>query len=386
MNPDTFGKKRVCIIGSTGSIGANTCSVIRDLKDRFEVVALSACRNAELLVRQAEEFRPLAVAVADEASAATVSSRLEGLGIRVLPGVDGLREIARMDEADVVVSSIVGAAGLLPTVEAVKAGKTVALANKEVLVTAGEIVMKLAQENGATIIPVDSEHSALFQCLNGEELSSVKRLILTASGGPFLNHRGKGLDDVSPGQALDHPRWNMGNKITIDSATLMNKGFEVMEAHWLFGIDVSRVDVVIHPQSIIHSMVEFVDGAILAQMGEPDMRIPIQYALTYPERLHRNSAPFDFLKNSSLTFAQPDRERFPCLDMAYEALRTGGTMPCVLNAANEMAVERFLKNEIRFTDIPKYIRSAMDSHRVISDPGIEDILAVDGEIRKEIFA
>ena len=385
MTSNTVRKQRISILGSTGSIGANTCQVVRNLADRFEIIALSACKNTDLLVKQVEEFKPLAVAVADEDSAREVMQVLDSMQVMVLPGVKGLMEIACMDQADIVVSSIVGAAGLLPTIEAVKAGKTVALANKEVLVTAGEVVMRLAEENGATIIPVDSEHSALFQCLNGEDPLTIKRLILTASGGPFLNHGVEELDSVSLDDALNHPRWDMGNKITIDSATLMNKGFEVIEAHWLFGVDVSKVDVVIHPQSIIHSMVEFIDGAVLAQMGEPDMRVPIQYALTYPERLPGKSQPFDFIKNNSLTFAEPDRRKFPCLDMAYEAVRTGGTMPTVLNAANEIAVGKFQRDELRFTDIPKWIRRAMDSHSVLDNPTIDDILMVDEQIRKEIF-
>ncbi len=381
MSSDKNRKKRISILGSTGSIGVNTCNVVRDLSDFFEIVALSSCRNTDLLVKQVQEFRPLAVAVADENSAKDAMERLDGLNVMVLSGVEGLMEIACMDQADIVVSSIVGAAGLLPTVEAVKAGKTVALANKEVLVTAGEAVMRLARENNATIIPVDSEHSALFQCLHGEDPSSIRRLILTASGGPFLNHDAEKLQKVSLNEALNHPRWNMGNKITIDSATMMNKGFEVIEAHWLFGVDISKIDVVIHPQSIIHSMVEFHDGAILAQMSEPDMKVPIQYALSYPERFSRNSKPFDFIRNSSLTFATPDRDRFPCLDMAYEAAAAGGTMPTVLNAANEVAVGKFLRNEFRFTDIPKWIRRAMDSHKILDNPTIDDILMVDKEIR-----
>jgi 1-deoxy-D-xylulose-5-phosphate reductoisomerase len=378
-------KKHVAILGSTGSIGVNTLNVIREHMDDFKVVALATRGNIDLLLKQVREFKPVIVAIADE-RCAKVFIKQGKSSVRVAAGMEGLIKIASIREADIVVSAIVGAAGLLPTIEAVKSGKTIALANKEVLVTAGEIVMRLAQEHKAEIIPVDSEHSAVFQCLRGEDKSSVKRLILTASGGPFLNHHADKLYKVSSKEALKHPRWDMGKKITIDSATMMNKGFEVIEAHWLFGVDISKIDVVIHPQSIIHSMVEFRDGAILAQMGEPDMKVPIQYALTYPNRMQRNSQEFDFIKNNILTFAAPDLEKFPCLELAYEAIKAGGTMPTVLNTVNEVAVARFLKNEIKFTDIPKLIKKAMDSHKVLENPGIDDILKIDEAIRREKFA
>lgn len=377
--------KRVAILGSTGSIGVNTLNVIREHNSNFKVVALSARKNTKLLLKQTKEFKPEIVAIADEESADKFKKKVMP-AVKVVSGMEGMKHIASLEITDIVVSAIVGAAGLLPTIEAIKSGKTIALANKEVLVTAGEIVMHLAQKCKAKIIPVDSEHSALFQCLQGEDINSVKRLILTASGGPFRNFHAKRLHKVSIREALNHPRWIMGQKVTIDSATMMNKGFEVIEAHWLFGVALQNIKVVIHPQSIIHSMVEFKDGAILAQMSEPDMRLPIQYALTYPVRMERKSKKFNFSKNGTLTFEPPDFKKFPCLKLAYRAARAGGTMPTVLNAANEVAVARFLKNEIQFTDIPEIIKKAMNNHKVLENPDIDDILNVDKAIRKENFA
>lgn len=377
--------KRVAILGSTGSIGVNTLNVIRDHRSNFKVVALSARKNTGLLLKQTKEFKPEMVAIADEECAERFRKQTASK-IKVVSGIEGMMQIASLGTVDIVVSAIVGAAGLLPTIEAIKAGKTIALANKEVLVTAGEIVMRMAEKCKVKIIPVDSEHSALFQCLQGEDRNNIKRLILTASGGPFLNHHADRLHKVSIREALNHPRWDMGQKVTIDSATMMNKGFEVIEAHWLFGVELDKIEVVIHPQSIIHSMVEFNDGTILAQMSEPDMRLPIQYALTYPLRMERKIKKFDFIKNGNLTFSPPDYKRFPCLKLAYKAAETGGTMPTVLNAANEVAVSRFLKNEIRFTDIPKLIQKSMSSHKFLENPDIDDILEVDKAIRKENFA
>lgn len=377
-------KKKLVILGSTGSIGLNTCEVVRTLPDDFEIVGLAARSSVESLLRQIEEFRPRLVALADEEAARSLRQRTPAT-TEVLNGTEGLERVAAAEESDLVVCSVVGAAGLIPVMAAIRAGKNIALANKEVLVTAGEIVTRLACEKGCYIIPIDSEHSAVHQCLRGENVRNVRRLILTASGGPFFGDADRDLSKVTPDEALRHPRWDMGNKVTIDSATLMNKALEVIEAKWLFGIDLDRIDIVIHPESIIHSMVEFVDGAMMAQMNEPDMRIPIQYALTYPERMPRNVVPFDFLRNKRLTFCQADAERFPCLRLGREAAAAGATMPTVLNAANEVAVEKFLHEEIRFTDIPLWIEAAMAGHEPIPNPTIEDILATDARVRRENY-
>jgi len=377
-------KKKLVILGSTGSIGLKTCEVVRSLRDDLEVVGLAARSSVEVMLRQIEEFRPRVVAMADEGSADRLRQKATTT-TEVLGGTDGLKRVATLQEADLVVCSVVGAAGLVPVIEAIKSGKNIALANKEVLVTAGEIVTRLARQNGCQIIPIDSEHSAVRQCLRGENVQNVRRLILTASGGPFFADFGRDLSKVTPHEALQHPRWDMGNKVTIDSATLTNKALEVIEAKWLFGITLDKIDIVIHPESIIHSLVEFVDGAMIAQINEPDMRIPIQYALTYPERKPGKAVPFDFLKNNSLRFFRADAERFPCLRLGREAAAAGGTMPTVLNAANEVAVEKFLKQEIRFTDISLWIEAAMASHDPIPNPTIEDILATDARIRREKY-
>jgi len=377
-------RKKLVILGSTGSIGLNTCEVVRSLRGDFEIVGLAARSSVELILRQIEEFHPRMVALADEESADGLKRKAPPT-TEVLRGMDGLKTVAGLEEADLVVCSVVGAAGLVPVIEAIQRGKNIALANEEVLVTAGEIVTRLASEKGCDIIPIDSEHSAVHQCLRGENVNNVRRLILTASGGPFFADSDRDLSNVTPAEALQHPRWNMGNKVTIDSATLTNKALEVIEAQWLFGIDLDKIEIVIHPESIIHSLVEFVDGAIMAQMNEPDMRIPIQYALTYPERMPREVPHFDFLKNNRLTFRQADTERFPCLRLGRQAAAIGGTMPTVLNAANEIAVEKFLKGEVRFTDIPLWIEAAMANHNPIPNPTIEDILAADARERKEKY-
>ncbi len=377
-------RKKLVILGSTGSIGLNACEVVRSLGDRFDIVGLAAESNVQEMLRQIDEFHPRLAALSDKQAAEVLRQKAPS-GTQVLSGVEGLRAMAVLEDAALVLCSVVGAAGLVPVIEALSAGKDVALATKEVLVTAGEIVTCLAREKDCQVIPIDSEQSALTQCLRGEDVGKVRRLILTASGGPFFGDSGRDLSKVSPAEALRHPRWDMGNKVTIDSATLMNKALEVIEAKWLFGMDLDSIDVVIHPESIIHSMVEFVDGAIMAQMSEPDMRIPIQFALTYPERMPRNVVPFDFRKNSRLTFLQADVERFPCLRLGREAAVTGGTMPTVLNAANEVAVRKFLDKEIRFTDIPRWIESAMSRHNPIPHPTIEDILAVDESVRREKY-
>jgi 1-deoxy-D-xylulose-5-phosphate reductoisomerase len=377
-------KKNLVLLGSTGSIGLNTCEVVRSLQDDFRIVGLAAKSNVEELLKQVEEFHPRIVALTDPPAAEQLRRQVPST-VEVLSGVDGLTRLATLDEADLIVCSVVGAAGLIPVVESLKSRKDVALATKEVLVTAGRAITRLARENGCQIIPIDSEHSALHQCLRGEDIRKVRRLILTASGGPFLHDSERDLSQVSPAEALQHPRWAMGNKVTIDSATLMNKALEVIEAKWLFGVDLDAIEVVIHPESIIHSMIEFVDGAIMAEMNEPDMRIPIQYALTYPERVPGNLVPFDFRKNATLTFREADVGRFPCLKLGREAAAIGGTMPAVLNAANEVAVDKFLKEEIRFTDIPRWIEAAMSRHTTIPDPTIEDILAADARVRREEY-
>jgi 1-deoxy-D-xylulose-5-phosphate reductoisomerase len=376
--------RKIVVLGSTGSIGRNTCEVVRSLGDALQVVGLAARSNVEEILRQVEEFSPRLVALADEEAAEELRRRI-ARGTEVVAGMDGVTKVAALDEADIVVCAIVGAAGLLPVIEALESGKDIALATKEVLVMAGEIVTRLAREKGCQIIPVDSEHSAVHQCLRGEDITKIRRIILTASGGPFFGDSRRDLSRVTPAEALQHPRWEMGNKVTIDSATLMNKAFEVIEAKWLFGVDLDRIEIVIHPESVIHSMVEFVDGAIMAQMNEPDMRIPIQYALTYPERVPRNVVSFDFRKNSQLTFFEADPERFPCLRLGREAAAIGGTMPAVLNAANEVAVEKFLSGEIAFTDVPLRIEAAMTRHKPVINPTIQDILAADAEVRREKY-
>jgi 1-deoxy-D-xylulose-5-phosphate reductoisomerase len=369
--------KSVVVLGSTGSIGTQTLEVIARLPQRFQVAGLSAYLDSEmgLLCEQVRKFKPRAVAVKDEKQSRLVSERT-GLK-RVWTGEDGLARLAGLESCDIVVNGISGAAGLVPTLAAVKSGKRLALANKESLVVAGELVMPLVKKHKAELIPVDSEHSAIFQCLKNEPSQGVKRLILTASGGPFRRIGQRRLRHMTPAHALKHPTWSMGRKITIDSATLMNKGLEILEAHWLFGLGADRIDVLIHPQSIIHSMVEFVYGSILAQAGLPDMRLPIQYALTYPERMLSLVGTCDLAKQGSLTFHPPNLRKFPCLSLAYEALEAGGTLPAVLNAANEVAVHAFLEERIGFQDIPRTIRRAMRRHHIVSHPGLDDILRAD---------
>ncbi len=369
--------QRIVVLGSTGSIGTQTLEVASHLGRSFDVVGLSAYLSSEMgrLCGQVREFKPRAVAVRDEKQARLIRGQT-GLK-RVWAGEEGLVRLAGMELCDIVVNGISGAAGLAPTLAAIKAGKRLALANKESLVVAGEVVMPLVKKHRAELIPVDSEHSAIFQCLKGEPTRSVKRLILTASGGPFRKVGLRRLKHITPAHALRHPTWTMGKKITIDSATLMNKGLEIIEAHWLFGLEGDKIDVLIHPQSIIHSMVEFVDGAILAQASLPDMRLPIQYALTCPERLTSPLATCDFAKLKQLTFHPPNLVKFPCLRLAYEALKAGGTMPAVLNAANEVAAHAFLDERIGFHEIPKVIARAMRKHRVVAHPGLEDILEAD---------
>jgi 1-deoxy-D-xylulose-5-phosphate reductoisomerase len=377
--------KNIAILGSTGSIGQNTLEVVRSAPDRFRAAYLTTNKNVDLLLKQIAEFQPTAVAVLDEAGASTVRSQV-GSSVEVLCGEQGLEKIAIRDDVGVIVSALVGFAGLRPTMAAVRLGKTIALANKETLVAAGDLLTALAKEYGAQLIPVDSEHSAIFQCLVGEDRATIARLILTASGGPFLNRPMEDFSSITLEEALNHPNWKMGNKITIDSATLMNKGLEVIEAHWLFGLPPERIDVVIHPQSIIHSMVEFIDGSVKAQLGLPDMKLPIHYALTYPGRSHLNGARIDFPKLQSMTFFHPDREKFRCLQLAFEALSLGGTAPAVLNAANETAVSAFLNGRISFEKIPLLIEQALTKHEVRRSPEFQDIVEADQKARAFVGA
>lgn len=368
--------RAISILGSTGSIGTQTLEVIEVLGD-IKVAGISGNHNIDLLEKQARKFQPRLVAVMDEKNAKELKLRLADTHCKVLSGMDGLVEVATMPEIDTVVTSIVGNVGLKPTFEAISSGKNIALANKETLVSAGQLVMDLAKEKGISIYPVDSEHSAIFQSLQGNQGNAIRRILLTASGGPFRGKTITELENVTAADALRHPNWSMGKKITIDSATLMNKGLEVMEAKWLFGVETEQIEVLIHPQSIIHSAVEYEDGAILAQLGEPDMKVPIQYALTYPKRIANPFPKVDFAKRSQLTFDHPDMETFRCLALAYKALRIGGTMPTVLNGANEIAVDLFLKGKIGFLDIPRLIEKTMDAYTVKETYTLEDLLAAD---------
>jgi 1-deoxy-D-xylulose-5-phosphate reductoisomerase len=378
--------KRISLLGSTGSIGCSTLDVIGSYPDEFSVTALAGGRNIALLNEQIHRFKPRLAAVIDEERACELRRMLGAhTGTSICYGSEGYREAAAISSADLVVSAMVGAVGLIPTLDAITAGKTIALANKETLVMAGGIVLRKAAERDVTIIPVDSEHSAIFQCLQGHRREDVRRIILTASGGPFLHFSQKELAAATPEQALKHPNWKMGKKITIDSATMMNKGLEVIEAGWLFGIPITAIDVLIHPQSIVHSLVEYRDGSVIAQLGVPDMRIPIAYALAFPKRLHRREdPPLDLLKVGVLEFLKPDRERFPCLQLAYTAAEIGGTMPAVMNGANECAVEAFIDSKIGFNDIHRLIRKVLDRHSVQKEPTIDAILAADRWARNEI--
>lgn len=369
--------KKLTILGSTGSIGVSTLEVVSSYRDRFQVVALTAGSNLELLKQQIEAFRPRLVSVLNSDLAIQLDRMLTGSKPEIHHGVAGMIAAATAGESDVVVAAIVGAAGLVPTAAAIKAGKDIALANKETLVTAGRIIMDLVKEKGVGLYPVDSEHSAVFQSLEGQSRKDVKRIILTASGGPFLNLPLENLPRVSIADALNHPNWSMGQKITIDSATMMNKGLEVIEARWLFDTPAERIDVNIHPQSIIHSMVEYADGCVMAQLGVPDMKAPIAYALTYPERIPTGVKPLDLTVLSGLTFMAPDYRRFPALKLAYDALGAGESMPAVMNAANEVAVEAFLKGKIGFTDIATSIARTMDIHESQALATVEDVLSID---------
>jgi 1-deoxy-D-xylulose-5-phosphate reductoisomerase len=377
--------KNIVILGSTGSIGRNALNVIEKHPDLFRVAGLTAWRNSDLLIDQIIKFSPGTVAVADSCLAAEIRSKLADHHAlpEILCGIEGTSEVAGIAEADTVISAIVGSAGLIPTLTAVRKGKNVALANKETLVVAGHIFNEEVKKSGSRLLPVDSEHSALFQCINGCKKESIRRLILTASGGPFFGRTAADLKNIRPADALRHPNWQMGKKITIDSATLMNKGLEVIEAHYLFGIPAEKISVLVHPQSIVHSLVEFLDGSCLAQLSNPDMKGPIAYALSYPERLDNVMEPLDWEKLSGLTFKRPDTVTFPCLSLAYHALKCGGTMPAVLNAANETAVHAFLNGTIGFNDIPVIIEKTMTAHNTETATDIELLIGVDEWARKK---
>jgi 1-deoxy-D-xylulose-5-phosphate reductoisomerase len=379
MNKDII--KRIAILGSTGSIGTQALNVIRRHRDRFAVEVLCAGSNADLLVQQALEFNPNAVAIADETKYQAVKEALEPKGIKVFSGASSMVDLMEMDTVDMVLASIVGFAGLRPTLRALERGKAVALANKETLVVAGSIVTAAARRHRAPLLPVDSEHSAIFQCLVGEG-SAVDKILLTASGGPFRGRSREELAAVTLEQALRHPNWSMGRKVTIDSATLMNKGLEVIEAQWLFGVDVDNIEVLVHPQSVVHSMVQFADGSIKAQLGIPTMETPIQYAFSFPERIESHLPRLDFAQYPTLTFEKPDRATFRCLDLAYSAIRRGGNMPCVMNAANEVAVQQFIEGKIGFLDIADRVETAMQTAPFIPDPTLDDLFETDNEIRK----
>lgn len=370
--------KKLSILGSTGSIGTQALDIVRS-NDDIEVSALAAGSNIELLERQAREFKPELICVFDEKKAEELKIRIADLTVNVTSGMEGLIEAATIDSADLVLTAVVGMIGIKPTIAAIEARKDIALANKETLVTAGHIIMSLAKEKGVNILPVDSEHSAIFQSLQGNKKSQVSKIILTASGGPFRNSTLQELKHVTVAEALKHPNWSMGRKITIDSATMVNKGLEVIEAKWLFDVDFDDIDVVIQPQSLIHSMVEYVDGGIIAQLGTPDMKLPIQYAFFYPDRRYLEGKRVNFAEIGSISFQKPDTEKFKGFALAYDAGRAGGTMPTIYNAANELAVSKFLNEEIKYLDIAELIKEAMSSHKVIDNPTLEQILEAEKE-------
>jgi len=377
--------KNLSILGSTGSIGRNTLKIVEMFRDRFEVKALAAANNVELLARQIEIFRPEIAVVFDENRALELKNVLSaGAGVEILYGEDGYRTAATYDSVEMVVTAMVGAAGLMPTLAAIEAGKNIALANKETLVMAGEIVVKKAAEKSIRILPIDSEHSAVFQCIAGHRRKDMDKILLTASGGPFLNKSANEFISIKAEEALNHPTWQMGKKISIDSATLMNKGLEVIEAKYLFGVSHDMIKVVIHPQSVIHSMVAYRDGSVIAQLGIPDMKGAIAYAISYPERLPLKQPIPDFVNIGALTFQQPDLTKFPCLALAFKACEMGGTNPAVLNASNEVAVEAFLKKRILFTSIPELIKNTMKKHLSVKDPTLSDILEADKWARETV--
>ncbi len=377
--------KNIAILGSTGSIGTQALEVVRQFPDLFQVEVLTAHSNADLLIRQAKEFQPNVVVIGKESEYEYVKSALWDDDVKVYAGADALNDVARMDCVDVVLSAIVGVAGLAPVYRAIEMGKQIALANKETLVVAGELMTKAAAANGAILYPVDSEHSAIFQSMVGEFQNPIHKIIITASGGPFRGKKRSELQNVTKEQALKHPNWTMGSKITIDSATLMNKGLEVIEAKWLFNVSLDKIQVLVHPQSVVHSMVEYADGAVKAQLGVPDMKLPIQYALTYPDRLPNNFPRLNFADYPNLTFEEPDREVFPCLDLAFAASNEGGCKPCVMNAANEAAVSLFLHDRIGFYDIPRLIEQSMARANYSAPTSVEEYLYIDNEIKTSIL-
>ena len=380
--------KNIAVLGSTGSIGRNTLKVVRNLnKNGFPVTVnyLSANSNIDLVSSQIEEFKPKAVVIFDRNSFLKLKERSLKHKCEILSGQTGINEIANRDDFELVINALVGFSGLIPTVEAIKNGKDIALANKESLVVAGNIICRMLEKSKSHLLPIDSEHSAILQCLQGEPMKEVTKLVLTASGGPFRESTKSELENVTIEAALNHPNWKMGNKITIDSATLMNKGFEIIEAKWLFNIEVENIDVLIHPQSVIHSMVEFSDGSVKAQLGVPDMKVPIQYAITYPNRVESDFPRLDFETLKLLTFEKPDPEKFECLQLAYDVLKSGGTYPVVLNGANEAAVDLFLKKKIRFTDIPLLIKEALDKHNNDTEPDLENIIETDNWSRRLVY-
>lgn len=377
--------KKIAILGSTGSIGTQTLDIVRNFKDELEVVAMAAGTNVDLMEKQVREFRPKVVTMWEEKAAADLKERLGDMELTVLVGMDGLLEIAVLPEVEVLVTAIVGMIGIRPTIEAIKAGKDIALANKETLVCAGHIIMPLAKKHNVAILPVDSEHSAIFQSLNGEPKNRISKILLTASGGPFRGKTREELGNIQVEDALKHPNWAMGRKITIDSSTLVNKGLEVMEAKWLFGVEPEQIQVVVHPQSIIHSMVEYVDGAVIAQLGLPDMKLPIQYALFYPDRRVMNEKKLDFFELQNMTFEKPDTETFYGLKLAYEALETGGNVPTIYNAANEKSVALFLEKKISYLQIPEMIERSMRKVKRVENPDVTQILETEAEVYEYIL-
>lgn len=374
--------KNIAILGSTGSIGTQTLDVISEYSDRLYPYLLTANHNSELLISQALKYKPRKVVIADVSHFVAVREALAGTGIEVAAGADAIAESVADTEIDVVVTALVGYSGLAPTIRAINAGKKIALANKETLVVAGELITGMLKDSVSELIPVDSEHSAIFQCLVGEDMESVEKLILTASGGPFRTMSVAEMSKVTKADALNHPNWKMGAKVTVDSASMMNKGFEMIEARWLFNIVPDRIEIVVHPQSIVHSMVEFSDGSIKAQLGLPDMRLPIRYALNYPERLQSKAERLTVDRYSSLTFEKPDMQKFPLLGMAFDAIRAGGNVPCALNAANEIAVAAFLSDKIRFVDMPVVVGKAVARNSFVANPSYDDLIATNKDIRE----
>ena len=379
-------RRKIAVLGSTGSIGTQALDVISKHADRFEAYVLVANNSVELLIKQAREMMPEVVVIGNKDKYNQLKDALADLPIKVWCGVEAIEEVVRDENIDLVLTAMVGISGLKPTVSAIKAGKAIALANKETLVVAGELIATLALKHRVPILPVDSEHSAIFQCLNGEGNNRIDKILLTASGGPFRNFTAEQLTKVTKKEALNHPNWDMGMKVTIDSSTLMNKGFEMIEAKWLFDVEPSQIEVLIHPQSIIHSMVQFDDNSIMAQLGQPDMRAPIQYAFSYPERLKLEMEPVDFIKLTQLTFEAPDRDRFPNLNFAYEAIEKGGNMPCILNAANEVAVSLFLEDKIGFYEMSSLIEKAMERSAFMKEPTLGDYIQCDKETREIIYS